>query len=98
MTLVALFSTMFITAGSFWSTWMAMRCVLPSAASADEARAIDSAAAVARRRNMGDSLVCYFVIESEARVARVSEAIPGDPQLAALMRATGLLRFARNDE
>src|SRR5581483_9986135 len=95
MTLVALFSTMFITAGSFWSTWMATRWVLPSAASADEASAIDSAAAVARRRNMGNSLVCYFVIASEARVARVSQrvrpsragpminsAIPGTPHIA----------------
>src|ERR1700738_2693707 len=41
---------MFMTCGSFWSTWMVTRWVLPSAAGLAETNAIDSNAEVAKQR------------------------------------------------
>src|SRR5882757_4330564 len=68
MTLVALFSTRFITCGSFWSIWIVTRCGLVSAAMALTANAIERTAAVARRPIIFEILkVCPFVIASEAK-------------------------------
>src|SRR5258708_11664299 len=47
-----------MTCGSFWSTWMAMRCGLPSAARPVEANAIDRKST---RLNSSHQIISYAV-------------------------------------
>src|SRR5437016_3525461 len=52
MTFFALLSTMFMTAGSFWSIWMATRCGLLPSAAAPAAPMNANAKATARMRTV----------------------------------------------
>src|SRR4051794_5172907 len=72
---------MFMTCGSFWSTWIAMRWVLPSAARLGAAKASRSRMAVASRRNMMVLLSAYCrVIASEAEQSAIFVERPWNSQ------------------